>query len=257
MSVRTLAILVLTALVSTAVGQRPPQRADLQQTLSTNVPHYRIDATNLLEAVGQLASAFDLPLGVEWRGNVQQNKPIAREWINSTVEQILYDTVDCDINYQVRISNGVVHVWATSLADDPRNPLNITIPQFSVTNQYSRQAALMLRDQLSSVMSGSAKLPVSACTGSRGISSDETLVTVSMKNAQASQILDAILLRSRSAMWLAVFPDKQPDLGFLTIKSPWRNADGRQQPQLDFLPRFDDPVTGLYRGDWKMGLNRR
>jgi hypothetical protein len=53
----------------TALAGAATPRGDVQQLLSTTVPHYTIKATNLLEAVGQIASDFDLPMGVEWQGD--------------------------------------------------------------------------------------------------------------------------------------------------------------------------------------------
>lgn len=249
--------LLLVVTVNIATAQSTSPRTNVQQILSTTIPHYRVNALNLLEAAGQIASDFNLPLGIEWQGNPQAKQKIVMEWSNSTVEQILYDTARFDINYQVQITNGVVHIWATNVASHSRNPLNILVPDFSVTGEYSRQAALQLRDKVNSLMIPGGKTQAAACTGSRAVSSDEKLVTLSMKNVKAWQILDAILDKSRSAMWLAVFQDQQPTTGFLKTASPWRKTADLQKLDLDFLPRFHDPATGAYRGDWEIGLFRK
>lgn len=249
-------ILALTALVGVAVGQAGPGRRDLQEILLTKVPHYSIGAANLLEAAGKIASDFDLPIGVEWQGDPSAPNKISREWSDATVEGIVYDTVSFDIAYQVEISNGVVHIRKAGLADSPRNPLNITLSSFSLTNEYSRRAAFKLRDQVNLVLFPRPQERATACAGSYGVSADETRVTLSLKDALVRKILDTLLVRSRSAMWLVIFRTNQSESGFLKTKSILRNATDLQEPDWDFLSRYDDPATGQFRGDWKLGLGR-
>jgi len=77
-----------------------------------------------------------------------------------------------------------------------------------------------------------------------------------MMNASVREILDALLVRSRSAMWVVIFPTEQPETGFLKTRSPWGNGDDSEQPDWGFAAKYYDPVTGNYRGDWKIGLQR-
>jgi hypothetical protein len=97
---------------------------------------------------------------------------------------------------------------------------------------------------------------VSACAGSRSAGADETKVTLSIKDATVRDILDSLLVRSHSAMWLVAFRKEQPDTGFLATKSPWRSTTESEQPDLDVLARYDDPVTGRYRGDWEKKIGQ-
>jgi len=243
-------------LAGIAKAQQVEYRPDIQQVLSTKVPHYAVKAANLLQAVAQIASDFDLPMGVEWQGDPAAANEISHEWSNLTVEQILYDLVTFDVEYQIDVSNGVVHLQKRGIAASQRNPLNIRVPSFSVTSEYSREAAFRLRNQVNLMIYPRQPGKLSACAGSRSAGADEALVTLSLKDATAREILDALLVRSHSAMWLVVFRAEQPDTGFLETKSPWRNTTNLEQPDLDILPRFDDPATGRYRGDWKIGLKR-
>lgn len=47
-----------------AAAQQTNAPRDADQILSTNVTHYRVRAMNLLQATAQIASDFDLPMGV-------------------------------------------------------------------------------------------------------------------------------------------------------------------------------------------------
>jgi hypothetical protein len=249
-------VLVLTVLAGTAGCQQIAPRRDVQQILSTKVPHYVVKGTNLLQAAAQIASDFDLPMGVEWQGDPTAEKEINSQWDNATVERIVLDLATFDVEYQVDVSNGVVHLQKRGLAASSRNPLNIKVPSFSVTSEYSRQAAFRLRNQVNLMIFPRQPDKVSACAGSRSAGADETKVTLSIKDATVRDILDSLLVRSHSAMWLVAFRKEQPDTGFLATKSPWRSTTESEQPDLDVLARYDDPVTGRYRGDWEKKIGQ-
>lgn len=248
--------LILVGLASVAAAQQSVPRRDIQEILSTNVPHYTVKATNLLQAMAEIGSDFDLPIGAEWQGDPTVKKEIHREWNNVTVERILYDTASFDVEYQIQLSNGVVHLRKAELADSPRNPLNIRVHLFSVIDEYSRKAAFELRDQVSLIVVPRQKDAASACAGSYGVSSDETRITISMRDAPVRDILDALLVGSHSMLWLVTFRSEQPPMGFFKTKSIWRNTTELQQPDWDFLARYSDPISGSYRGDWERGIGR-
>jgi hypothetical protein len=248
-------VAILATCAITAAGQQSSTRQDVQPILSAKVPSYTVKAMNLLQAAAQIASDFNLPMGIEWQGDPDTRKEIIYQWQNATVQKILYDVSSFDVQYQVNISNGVVHLWKGGIAGSPRNPLNITIRDFSVADTYAGQARSKLQDRLNQMM-----FPPSpterrlACAGSYGAGAGDRLISLSMKDATAREILDAILLRSEFAIWLTVFPDKQAHIGYLQTTPPWRKTI--QQPDIDLVGRYYDPATGKSRGDWKIGLKR-
>jgi hypothetical protein len=77
-----------------------------------------------------------------------------------------------------------------------------------------------------------------------------------VRDVSVREILDTLLTSSHSVMWLVVFRDEQPGTGFLKTQSISRNTTDLEQPDWDFLAHYSDPVTGSYRGDWKIGLRR-
>lgn len=248
--------LLLTLFASVVEAQQVAQRPDIHQVLSTKVPHYAVKAENLLQAAAQIASDFDLPMGDEWQGDPAAAKEITREWDNTTVERILYDTAMSDIEYQIEVSDGVVHLRKTSVADSRRNPLSIKVPSFSVTNIYTGQAGFALQDQVNTLMFPREKQSAHGCAGSYGAGPDEALVTLSMTDASVRQILDALLTSSRSVMWLVIFRNEQSSAGFLKTQSLEHSSVYSEGPQWSFLAHYVDPATGKYRGDWKIGLKR-
>jgi hypothetical protein len=249
-------LLAVSLLTIPAQSQSAP-RPGVQEILSMNVPSYSVNARNLLQAAAQIASDFNLPMGIEWQGDPNTKQSISYEWKNVSLQKIVYDLPTFDLRYQVDVSDGVVHLWSEALADDVRNPLNITLPTFSATNIYAGKALFNLQDQMNSLIFPTQKRKGSGCAGSYAAGAGDAIVTVSMDGATARQILDTLVVKSSFVMWLAVFPDQQPTSGYLKTKPPGRATTDRQQPDIDLVTRYHDPVTDSYRGDWKIGLNRK
>lgn len=245
---------VLTLFASMAAAQQPAARRDVQQILSTRVSRYSLKAANLLQAVGEIASDFDLPMGIEWQGDPSSGQEINRVWTDATVERILSDVAASDVEYRLQVSNNVVHLRNGVLTEASANPLNIRVPSFSAANEYSRMAALKLKEQVNLMLSQRPQQGAAAYAGSYGAGADETLVTISMTDTSVRDILDAILVRSHSAMWLVTFPTGTPASasGLLRTKSILRNQSPSAELDWDFLSRYTDPATGRYRGDWKI-----
>jgi hypothetical protein len=246
-------LVVVLALANCAIGQQA-MRPDLHQILATKVPSYSIKATNLLEAAARIASDFNLPIAVEWVGAPGAEKPITYQWQNTTVEQIVYDLATFDVDYQVDASSGVIHLWNPATASSQRNPLNIRIPEFSVTDTYAGVARFVLQDQINGIMFPRPEEKQSARAGSYGAGAGDRLVTLAMKDTTGREILDALLVKSRFAMWLVVFPEQQQATGYLVTKPPWRQT--MRQPDVDFLTRYYDPASGQSRVDWEAGLGK-
>jgi hypothetical protein len=253
----TLAFVVLiTAIGGIASAQQTEAPRDAQRMLATDVTSYSVRATNLLQAAAQISSDFGLPIGVEWSGDPASKKEIVREWHNTTLAQIVQDVATFDVEYQLEFSNGVVHLRKVSLADSPRNPLNIRISTFSTQDVYTRDAASQLSKQVSLLMFPREQEPRDACGGSSSAGAGEVRHSLSMKDAAVRGILDALLTRSDFAMWVVVFPDRQPETDYFQTESLWGNMTDPRHPDLNFVAQYLDPVSGTYRGDWKIGLRK-
>ena len=244
------------ATTGAAFAQGPIAPRDAQQVLPTKVASYSVRAKNLLQAVAQVSSDFNLPIGVEWAGDRATAKEIVREWHNTTVDQILRDVASFDVEYQLELSNGVVHVRKFGITDNSRNPLNITIPSFKTEGIYTGDAAFQLSKQASLLMFPRQEAQRSACGGSSSAGSGEKRLSLAMTDTTVRDILDALLTRSEFAMWVVVFPNQQPDTGYLKTESLWGNKTDPQQPDLSFVARYLDPLTGRHRGDWEIRLRK-
>jgi hypothetical protein len=255
-TVSRLCLALCIALAGAATAQTAKSPRDAQRILSTKVPNYFIKAENLLQAAGQISSDFNLPLGIEWLGDRAAEKEINHEWHDSTVEQILRDVAAFDIEYQLEYSNGVAHFRNVDLTDSPRNPLNIRVPLFTSENSYTRDAVAQLSKQLSFLMYPRQEEQRLACGGSSATGAGELRTTLSVTGSTARDILDALLTRSDFAMWVVVFSRQQPNTGYLKTESLWGNKTDSFYPDLSLVNRYDDPATGTYRGDWKIGLRK-
>lgn len=254
---RTAALIaVFSSIALAATGQQTAPRTDARRILATTVPRYSIKATNLLQAAAQIASDFNLPIGMEWQGDPDAKKEIAYQWQDTTVERIVDDLAAFDVQYQVEVSNGVVHLRQVTLAGSARNPLNVTVPEFSVSNVQVGQARFKLQDAVNRMIFPRQQENGLACAGSYAAGAGDTLISLSMKNATLREILDAVLVRSGFVMWVVVFGPQQTDSGYFKTTPPWRKTTDLQQPDVDFVTRYHDPTTNQYRSDWQAGIRR-
>lgn len=247
-------IVVVSSIALAATGQQTVPQRDIRRVLSAGVPHYSVKATNLLQAAAQIASDFNLPIGVEWQGDPDAKKEIVHHWHDTTVERILYDVATFDIQYQVEVSNGVVHLRDVTIVGNPRNPLNVVVPEFSVSNLYVGRAGFKLQDLVNGMIFPQQRGDGPASSGSYSGGAGDRLISLSMKNTTMRDILDALLVRSGYVIWLVVFGPQQPDSGYWKTSPPWRKTKDLQQPDIDFVTRYHDPTTNQYRGDWEAGI---
>lgn len=253
---KTSILLIAMCVANAVAAQQVESRQDIQNILSSKVSHYAVNATNLLQAFAQIASDFNVPLGVEWQGDPTAPHEVAHEWNNVTVERVLYDTASFDVEYQIEVSDGVVHLYKPGNKSSLRNPLNIKVPLFAVEGEYSRIAMFDLKDKINLIMFPKPERTPNACAGSYGVSADETKVTLAMSDASAREILDALLTKSRSMMWLVILDSQQSEKGFFKTKPLRGDTTEKEQPEITLISRYHDPTTGKYRGDWKIGLTR-
>ena len=163
------------------------------------------------------------------------------------MERIVYDLATFDVEYQVEVSNGVVHLRQVMLAGSAKNPLNVTVPEFSVSNVYVGQAGFKLQDLVNGMIFPRKRGDEPASAGSYSGGAGDRLISLSMKNTTMRDILDALLTRSGYIMWLVVFGPHQPDSGYWKTTPPWRKTKELQQPDIDFVTRYHDPTTNRYR----------
>ena len=230
--------------------QARAQRPGLTHVLAAPVTTFHIRATNLLQAAAQISSRFDVPIGIAWRGDVNAGRRISKDWSDTTVANLLRDVVAEDPEYELDISNGVVHIQPTALENGSLDFLNIKLPSFTATD-YTHVVGLQLRDQLNRILIPRPAEPkAQTCGGSLGIGAQEVHTTIALVNASVRQVLDALLLNSRYQMWLVIFNPNTTYNGYFGTASIFRKTSDWDQPNWDFLSRYFDPIERRERRDW-------
>jgi len=231
-TILVLAAMLISAAKCLAQADKPD---DLNQKLSFRVPEGRIEGP-LVEALGETARAFNIPMGISWRKR-------AFEYKDATVLEIIQGIAKTEPGYEVRIANNFVHV-ATKEVPATQNFLNLNVPQFSGNGVAAVVKAglwMLLNQQI-------APNPPRGYGGSISHNRDDPTLCLQVENSTVEEILDQIATASDQKVWVVTFAaDPHPTpTGFRRTESyAWQ-----------VIPADDaEPVWDIFRwNDWPVTL---
>ena len=244
MSRARVVVLLLAGILTSAVWCVPQSAKpdDLNQKLSFRVPVGRVEGS-FVEALGETARAFNIPMGISWMNTASSQRKRAVEYRDATVLEIIQDIAKTEPGYEVRIANNVVHVSANDIPRD-QNFLYLKIPQFSgngVAAVVKTAVWMLLNQQI-------APNPPKGYGGSIFLSPSAPKLDLQFTNAAVEEILDRIALGSDQKVWVVTFSeDPNPmSTGFRRTESLTSKAipaDGAQ------------PAWDIFRWDyWPIAL---
>lgn len=177
-----------------SLGQKLLQKA-------TFVPR----STSALGQLMEVARYYQIKMGIEWAEQPNTEVSALSREGQTTVQRLIDGILRGIPGYRAKIENGVLHISNPSLETDPRNFLNLRIPEFSVSNASVFDAKATLRLKID--MSLHAERYVSGWNGGygspRGHVFDTRNVTFSGRNLTVRQILNKIVVANGNALWLA------------------------------------------------------
>jgi len=173
----------------------------LDQSLSVRIPEGRVEGT-FVEALGQIAHAFGVPMGISWLKTPSSQKTRSIGYKNSTVLEIIEAVASSEPNYEVGVTNGVVHAAVKEIPLG-QNFLYLKIPEFSAKG-IANGAKVALWMQLNQRISPD---PRRGYGGSIFSSASETKLDLTFTNATVEEILDSIAVASDYKVWLMAFED--------------------------------------------------
>jgi len=173
----------------------------LDRSLSRRVSECHVDGT-FVEALGQVARAFSVPMGISWVKTEGSQKKRSIEFKNATILEIIEAIASSEPNYEVVVNNGVVHV-ATKEIPVGQNFLYLRIPEF-VAKGIANGAKVALWMQLNQRISPDPHRGYGVSIFS---STTETKLDLTFTNATVEEILDSIAVASDYEMWLVAFED--------------------------------------------------
>jgi hypothetical protein len=218
----------------------------LDQSLSLRIPEGRVDGT-FVEALGQVAHVFGVPMGISWIRTASSQKKRSIEYKNATVLEIIESIASSEPNYEVVVSNGVVHV-ATKEIPLGQNFLYLKIPEFSAKG-IANGAKVGLWMQLNQRISPD---PRRGYGGSILSSTSETKLDLTFTNATVEEILDSIAVASDYKVWVVTFEDNlnSTPSGFRRSESLLSKSatPDEGQPEWDIFPwGFWPPLASVPR----------
>jgi len=130
-------VLILCGLASSTGGQT------LEEKLASRIDVFDSETKSTPVQLIEIAQRFNIPMGIEWSDDSQDNAPTVH-MRDTTVGSLLSQILAQQPGYQFRLDDGVVHIFATCLLDDPRNFLNIELREFSLKEANMAAARFQL-----------------------------------------------------------------------------------------------------------------
>jgi hypothetical protein len=239
---------------SAASGMQQPK--DLDTKLRTKVDSYQLQANNFVEALTQVASEFQIPMGIEWVNPPTAGARLTLTWKNATVSEILQAIVKTQQGFKIVVRAGVVHVLSPELVPDRENPLKLNVNDFEVQNVPAEVASRQLHEVVKRTL-----LPPKpqqgferrGGVGGSGFSnSDDPKVSVTLKNATVEDVLDALALASARKIWIVTFSDARTltAAGYRRTLGLWTSSTvpDDEQPVWDMF-HWGDPIPATVLGD--------
>jgi len=158
----------------------------------------------------ELAQASKVPMGIEWLDVLNEKPSPPQHMRRVTLRQILYSILRQYPGYTFELNNGVIEVFATRLARDEKNFLNIRIPQFHLDRVNLYQASYELGNAIRDVVQprpgygGGFGQPPNPRTGF-----DVSNISLVTHNLAVRGVLDRIAAVQGNAVWVVRLKQSQ------------------------------------------------
>ena len=194
-----LLILFLVAGSTLAVGQ------DLESKLSQKTD-FVPSATSTKERLIEVARHYDIPMGIEWVNLTNapaSHSPLTKQ---STVRDVINSILRDAPGYKLEIKAGVINIFDQSLKLNPRNFLNIRIPEYHVDKENIFGAQALLRFRIHQALNPERYQRGSNGGFGYGVPRTDTFdiknISFSVKNATVRDILNGIVGANGKALWV-------------------------------------------------------
>ena len=132
---------------------KPEQSSiDLNNKLGTRVADYNVISRNFVVALTDVASRFQIPMGIEWVNQVNGGSKVSLSWQGSTVREILDTVVKTQPDYEMVERDGVVRITCPKLVLNRENYLRLKLYQFKVDEVPLPVALLRLHNLASALI---------------------------------------------------------------------------------------------------------
>jgi hypothetical protein len=205
--------LFASAILAVALGSRAgagPYRQSItatvgQSKLDRQIPDFRTSGRTMMTTIIDIAFEFQLPMGIEYVDREAITRPLYLEFHDQSIRSILRGIIAQGPAYRISFSGEVVQIDSPKSLQDPSNPFNRSIQDFSVTDVDTRNADLTLVCELGKDLGPQTFCGGSIATGQWG----PRLITLHLQNSKVYEILDAIVHENGQAIWIVMAPDSK------------------------------------------------
>jgi hypothetical protein len=222
------------------------QPEELSSKLGTSVHDYNLSANNFLDGLMHVGSEFQVPMGIEWVNTSAARTQFVLHWNTATVEEIIETIAHTQPGYEVRVSDGVVHI---SLTEIPReqNFLFVNIGSFEAHREVVEMAERRLRNTVKLTTAPAKPGPRVGIGGSLATNVDAQTISVQLHDANVRDALDSLATVSTKKIWVVTFADSLAltATGFRRTLTLWNSlpVPDDEQPVWNMF-RWDEPVPG-------------
>lgn len=180
-------------------------RQTTEEALSSPLPLFESTKTQLVDQLADLASASQTPMGIETIYDPDQRTLPQVRLKGATARDILQDIMKHDPRYSWRVTQEVVHIFPDSIVSDPRNYLNIRIPNYRVVNEELRGASAMLRIYIKMFLHPERYVHGFGGGYGYGIPQppgwDDRNISLDLHGASVREILNTIIIINGNSLW--------------------------------------------------------
>jgi len=199
----SIAVLIVCGLVSLASGQT------LEEKLAIRVDAFDSESKSVPVRLIELAQRFNIPMGIEWSDDPQAKAPSPVHIRDTTIRNLLSQILAQQPGYEFRLDDGVVHIFATRLLDDPRNFLNIRLREFSLEKANMGAARFYLWGTIISHLHQRGGFGGGWGGYSKYKDFDVNKITFSCRDLTVRQALSKIVKSQGNALWVVRIRQRQ------------------------------------------------
>jgi hypothetical protein len=228
----SIAVLILSGVVSFTQGQT------LESKLALQVDNFDSETKSIPLQLIEAAQRFNIPMGIEWSDSSRADAPSPQPIRHTTVGRLLSQILAQQPGYELRLEDGVVHVFSRSLLEDQCNFLNIRLREFSLEKANMAAARFHLWGAIISHLH-----PQGGYGGGWGGVSmykdfDVSRITFTCQNVTVRQALSKIVVAQGNALWVVRIRERQMMEGepfYVQIPSPTEAGQSAQSFDWQFI----------------------
>jgi hypothetical protein len=213
-------------------------RQSPSEILTEQVVTFDSTKTRMADQLMEVASALEIPMGIEEICNQPQATASEVHLKGITVGELLRNIVGQNPEYGLEITPTAVHVFAHSIANDPRNYLNIKLPHYQAKDLDLLGLSWILRLNIKMFL-----YPERYANGWGGgyggyrAPGWDVPYSFDVYNASVRDILNSLVARTGNAIWIScIDPSRMMDNGKYFAQRSF--VSQKPEPKKDFHWEF-------------------